>query len=786
MLQNLSYKRFSSLPTIIRVGIALLLPVGILSILMMGLLPSPSPTVKAAPAAPLSPGYVDLSNWVHTDLQKGGDASKWNCPPSQGSVTWDNAGTIDHNSAYWVNQTENAEDPTFYVSPSSVPFSTTVTGQFGAYNPGTYDFFGFVFAYQKPVSKTKDFEFALVDWSWGECSDSGGSGVTLGKVDYDYTYICVSHGGPSGNFCNDSPWDDGTWVDWFWYIPKDVASNALGCTTLVSDTTTANGPGNDCDAKGWKLDTMYTFTYSYTQNSAHVVIYTDTMDNPIFDLSCNAEDDSDCTFEEGRFGFYNYSQNDVMYGKFEATGGRVVVEANDDYYQTNRNGKLEVQKWDGILTNDLSPLTVLTSTKLTDPGHGTVKLNPDGSFVYTPTTDYNGLDSFTYQAEDGDGNTDTATVYIMVNTRPEIDLDEGSPGITSTVTFTEDEPAVDIMPSAVLTDEDGTTLEWATATISNPLDGGLETLTATTNGTITVSYDPSTGELLLQGADTITNYKSVLITVKYNNDSEDPNRTDRIVHVEVNDGVGSSDIATSTITIVSVNDPPTAIAWARHAVVCTNTPGDLDGSDSYDHPDEQYNPLSYGWTHNGGTGVSFPPGSNLSRTNFISTTEGTITFTLTVTDNPPTGLTPLTDTDEIGILVEDQNIQGLTATNDSPTMIGDTTALSATIEEGCSVTYTWDFGDGTIGEWFEFPPIGQFPTHTYGAPGIYIAVVTATNPFGVVTATTEVIILAPIGGHTMPVSNPELLQYWVILAAMLSAAGAILVVALRRGEVSVL
>jgi len=727
------------------------------------------------------PGRVDLSTWIHTDLQTSTDeASDWRCPPDKKMFNWSNIpGTTNHDSTYWVDQLENAEDPTFYVSPSGVPFSTTVSGKFGAYASGTTDYFGFVFGYQEPQSKTKNFEFALVDWSWGESSNKG-SGVTLGKVDYDYTNICISHAGQCTHPGDGPPPPPctGSYVNWFWYTPKDdpAVTCDLGCTTLVSDTTLGN-------SKGWDIGTLYTFTFSYTQKSAHILIYEDG-GSPIFDLSCNAATNPDCTFEEGRFGFYNYSQNYVMYGKFQVSGGRVAVEAHDDYYKISQGTTLVVHKPKGILINDLSPLTKLESNVRTGPAHGDVKLNLDGSFVYTPTEEsYSGPDSFTYWADDGEGNQDWATVYIMVNIAPEVDLDDTSPGLTSTATFTEDEGAVAIMPHTVLTDADDTTLERATATISNPLDGNLESLWATSNFTINVSYDSATGELLLQGTDTITNYRNVLRTVVYSNTSQNPDVTDRIVQVRVHDGTEWSNVPTSTITIIPVNDPPTAIAWAHHTVVCINYPGVLVGSDSYDHPDEKYYPLSYGWTHNG-TGVTFDPSATLSRTTFSAGAQF-ITFTLTVTDSPPGSLmSPLTATAEVGILVADQHIKGLTATNDSPTMIGDTTSLSATIDEGCSVTYTWDFGDGITGTMFNFPPIGQFPTHIYGAPGIYIAIVTATNPLGdVVTATTEVLILAPIGGHTEPASPLALLWPWAAVVAMLGAVAVVTAAALGRHAV---
>ncbi len=46
--------------------------------------------------------------------------------------------------------------------------------------------------------------------------------------------------------------------------------------------------------------------------------------------------------------------------------------------------------------------------------HGTLVLNPDGSFSYTPDPNFNGTDSFTYQAHDGTMLSNVATVTITV------------------------------------------------------------------------------------------------------------------------------------------------------------------------------------------------------------------------------------------------------------------------------------------------------------------------------------------------------------------------------------
>ena len=57
-------------------------------------------------------------------------------------------------------------------------------------------------------------------------------------------------------------------------------------------------------------------------------------------------------------------------------------------------------------------------TKTTDPSHGTVVVNADGTFTYTPTGNYNGLDSFTYTITDRDGDKSTATVTLTVAVAP--------------------------------------------------------------------------------------------------------------------------------------------------------------------------------------------------------------------------------------------------------------------------------------------------------------------------------------------------------------------------------
>ena len=56
----------------------------------------------------------------------------------------------------------------------------------------------------------------------------------------------------------------------------------------------------------------------------------------------------------------------------------------------------------------------LTFIKGSDPAHGVVVVNPNGSWTYTPGQDYNGSDKFTVTVNDGRGGTATVTVNVGV------------------------------------------------------------------------------------------------------------------------------------------------------------------------------------------------------------------------------------------------------------------------------------------------------------------------------------------------------------------------------------
>ena len=90
----------------------------------------------------------------------------------------------------------------------------------------------------------------------------------------------------------------------------------------------------------------------------------------------------------------------------------------------------------GVLQNDSdvdsAPIKVNTSV-VTSPANGTLSISSDGSFIYTPNANFNGIDTFTYKANDGSIDSNLATVTITVNP-----VNDAPAGTNNTVTTLED------------------------------------------------------------------------------------------------------------------------------------------------------------------------------------------------------------------------------------------------------------------------------------------------------------------------------------------------------------
>jgi uncharacterized membrane protein len=145
-----------------------------------------------------------------------------------------------------------------------------------------------------------------------------------------------------------------------------------------------------------------------------------------------------------------------------------------------------------VLANDADPDgDPLVTLGVSQPAHGTVAAQPDGTVLYTPAAGFQGTDTFTYSAGDGKGGVGSATVTVTVgaggpaNHAPTVNPDSA--------TATENTPAI-MNVLANDTDPDGDPLRLAS--VGQPLRG---TVTVNPDGTLT--YTPAAGFV---GADRFT------------------------------------------------------------------------------------------------------------------------------------------------------------------------------------------------------------------------------------------------------------------------------------------
>ena len=75
------------------------------------------------------------------------------------------------------------------------------------------------------------------------------------------------------------------------------------------------------------------------------------------------------------------------------------LTARDDHYRMRAGQVLQV-RGEGVLGNDRAGCDLGSVVRHTAPAHGTLSLNADGTFRYTPAPGFTGRDSFTYTVSD--------------------------------------------------------------------------------------------------------------------------------------------------------------------------------------------------------------------------------------------------------------------------------------------------------------------------------------------------------------------------------------------------
>jgi hypothetical protein len=115
---------------------------------------------------------------------------------------------------------------------------------------------------------------------------------------------------------------------------------------------------------------------------------------------------------------------------------------SNDSYSTEAESTLNIGT-PGVLSNDNDPNNdPITAVLNSDVTNGILSLNTDGSFSYSPNSDFDGVDSFSYHVNDGINDSNIATVTITVNPTNNIHLESleilksGNKRWTGTVTIT--------------------------------------------------------------------------------------------------------------------------------------------------------------------------------------------------------------------------------------------------------------------------------------------------------------------------------------------------------------
>jgi VCBS repeat-containing protein len=197
--------------------------------------------------------------------------------------------------------------------------------------------------------------------------------------------------------------------------------------------------------------------------------------------------------------------------------------SQNDAYTTPMNTALN-RTAPGVLANDsdIDAGQTLTSVLVTTPSHGTVVLQATGAFLYTPANNYVGTDTYTYKANDGtaDSNISTVTITITQTNRAPVAVDDAYTTPKNTTLNVQ-------TPGVMINDTDQDQDQTLTAVVVTQPSHG--TITAfQTHGAF--SYQPTNNYV---GTDTFT--------------------------YRVNDGTADSNIATVTITITAINEPPVAV-----------------------------------------------------------------------------------------------------------------------------------------------------------------------------------------------------------------------------------
>ncbi|MBF0368285.1 MAG: tandem-95 repeat protein [Magnetococcales bacterium] len=357
-------------------------------------------------------------------------------------------------------------------------------------------------------------------------NDTDPDGDTLSVTDYtEASFGTVVHHG-DGRFTY-TPADGFTGSDYFTYTVSDGLGGTATATVTVeasaSDNTDPIAVDDSVSMAAGEGEVTFSVLDNDTDPDGDTLIVTDYTEASFGTVVHHGDGRFIYTPENGFSGTdrFTYTVEDGLGGSATATvtidiaAETTVLTAEDDAVTTVEDFPLRM---DELLEND-SGTGELTITGFTQASHGTVINIDNDSMLYIPEVDFAGSDSFTYTLTDESGETVQATVTITVTA-----VNDSPLALDDSYVGEEDKPIV----TGNVLNNDGD-VEGSDLTIISFSDADHGTVVYIDNGSFI--YTPDAG---YSGSDSFT--------------------------YTVTDEDGAEGLGTVFISILAVNDAPTAVA----------------------------------------------------------------------------------------------------------------------------------------------------------------------------------------------------------------------------------
>lgn len=149
---------------------------------------------------------------------------------------------------------------------------------------------------------------------------------------------------------------------------------------------------------------------------------------------------------------------------------------------------------------------------------------------------------------------------------------------TSNIDYTEGDPVTSITSSITVSDTDNTVIDSAKVTISSNFVSSEDELDFTPVGSITGSFNSTTGVLLLTGQDSPANYQTALRSVTYENlDGVSPSTALRTIDFEVFDWDDVSNTQSRDINVIAINSSPSLSGITGSTITYNEGSGAVSG-----------------------------------------------------------------------------------------------------------------------------------------------------------------------------------------------------------------